>query len=85
MTLTATATQSTFNVVKDRLAMKDPAIGLLRELSNTRYSVHVQEGQPLEEFSRTLVSMVKFQPQECPKTLVFVDVMKTALVCTCQW
>ena len=70
MALTATATQSTFKIVKERLVMKDPVVVALRpERSNIRYSVGMD--QSLHEFSTDLAEMVKHQPLDSPKTLVF--------------
>ena len=70
MALTATATLNTFQVVRERLAMKDPVIvAMCPERSNIRYSVH--KDQTLDEFSRELAAMLNNRPLECPKTLIF--------------
>ena len=70
MALTATATHSTFKVVKERLCMTQPVIiGLPPQRANIFYCV---QGLPsLTDFSERLVEDIRRQQRNFPKTEIF--------------
>jgi bloom syndrome protein len=70
MSVTATATKDTFDVICSRLSMKDPfLVGISPNRSNIFYTV--KEMPKLDEFCEDVANHLKVKLLEYPKTVIF--------------
>ena len=72
MTLTATATCDTFNIIMKQLSLKNP---LIMAVSPNRPNIKlsIKPSQPLEEFAMDVAEELKIKKKDNLKTIIFCN------------